>query len=686
MGVLLFFMIAVVSYAQIKTFTYRKTVRVGYFYDDGFHAGQSDLRMKSGYGYDYYQAVSDYVPWDYEYVYGCWGEIYEKLLAGEVDIVADMSVTEERKSQMLFSALPMGEEHYYVFVPHGTDFVEIGKNKSLNGKRFCVDKNSLEESIFDQYIKDNKINCEIIPCSGITEKLSKLKLGEADGIISTDGLTSGGLKPVILIGSSDFNFAVNKNKPELLEDLDYAMMNILENNPGFNNSLKGKYFSDISINNGFSPEQREWLAQHNIIKIGYRAESMPFSDYNRHTNSVDGLLKDLIDRSNASSDFLLVPVLYENNNAMANALRRGDIDCMFPVMDNIWLSEQLGYKQTHSLGAEKMALVFQGEYKGLSNYKRFGYTYGSPFQKVFMIEHKLAEDMIVFDRIEDSLKAIKNGYIDSIVINNTGWRYIKKNYPEFRNLETVVLDGSVGFSFAVSKDNFMLLSILNNLLDRIDKSIINESLNKYSQLEDVYSIKDFLKHNTVFVSLLAGFLILILLISGYFIQRNSMQKKYLKFASEHDGLTGVYNRTGFYRLSALKDDDKKKLCFAIVDIDDFKNINDTYGHEAGDKVLKYVSEELIHSVRGNDKIIRYGGDEFILMMYGLEETSKQVIELKAKYLNQKLQNPKGNVPAVTVSIGAAFSNNGYSKDLFNRADEALYTTKKRGKSGITIHS
>lgn len=219
----------------------------------------------------------------------------------------------------------------------------------------------------------------------------------------------------------------------------------------------------------------------------------------------------------------------------------------------------------------------------------------------------------------------------------------------------------------------------------MDKSIINESLNKYSQLDYVYSIKDFFRHNTAFVSILAAFLIFVLLIVGHIIQRNSMQKKYLKYASEHDGLTGVYNRTGFYRLSASKDEEKKEMCFAIVDIDDFKNINDTYGHEAGDKVLKFVAEELAHSVRANDKIIRYGGDEFLLMMYGLAEESKQVIELKAKYLNQRLQNPKRSIPAVTVSVGVAFSKNGYSKELFNRADEALYTTKKRGKSGITIH-
>lgn len=686
MGFLLFFLVTGVSFAQVKTFAHRKTIRVGYFYDDGFHAGQSNIRIKSGYGYDYYQAISDYVPWDYEYVYGSWNDIYEKLIAGQVDIVADVTITESRKNKMLFSSLPMGEEHYFVFVPHTSTQVVVGKPETLEGKKICVGENSLEITIFEQYLKDNHINCEIIRCSGIAEKLSKLKWNEADGMISTDGSTSKGMKPVFIIGSSDFNFAVNINKPDLVEDLDYAMIQILEKNPGFNNSLKGKYFSDIIIRDDFTSDQRDWLSQHTIIKIGYRAESMPFADYNKRTGSVDGLLKDLIDRSKMNDKVMLVPVQYENNNSMANALRRGDIDCMFPVMDNIWLSEQLGYKQTHAIGEEKMALVFDGDYKGLKNYKRFGYTYGSPFQRVFMIEHGLAEDMIVFDKIEDSLRAIKNGYIDCIVINNSGWGYIKRNYPEFSNLDTVVLDETVGFSFAVTKDNFMLLSIMNNLLERMDKEIINEAMNKYSQLEETYSISAFLKHNTTFVSIFVALVVFILLVVGYIVQRNAMQKKYLKFASEHDGLTGVYNRTGFYRISTLKDEDKKNLCFAIVDIDDFKNINDTYGHEAGDKVLKYVSEELIHSVRGNDKIVRYGGDEFLLLMYGLEESSKQVIELKAKYLNQRLQSPKESVPAVTVSIGAAFSREGYSKELFNRADEALYNTKKRGKSGITIHS
>ena len=97
-----------------------KTVRVGW-YDSAFHRTDRFGR-RSGYGYEYQQRVATYTGWNYEYVEGSWSELLEKLIAGEIDLLSDVSYTEERAQKILYSALGMGSEDYLAFIaPDNTE-------------------------------------------------------------------------------------------------------------------------------------------------------------------------------------------------------------------------------------------------------------------------------------------------------------------------------------------------------------------------------------------------------------------------------------------------------------------------------------------------------------------------------------------------------------------------------------
>ena len=108
-----------VAASETKTDTESKTVRVGW-YPDSYHiTGENGER--SGYGYEYEQAVAAYTGWNYEYIKGDWGELVEKLQNGEIDLMAALSYTDERAETMLFSDLPMGKEKYYQYFVEGED-------------------------------------------------------------------------------------------------------------------------------------------------------------------------------------------------------------------------------------------------------------------------------------------------------------------------------------------------------------------------------------------------------------------------------------------------------------------------------------------------------------------------------------------------------------------------------------
>ena len=110
-----------------------RTVRVGWY--EGTYNTTGPDGKKRGYSYEYQQAVAAHTGWKYEYVEGSWAELMNMLKSGEIDLMGDISYTEERSTSMLFSELPMGEDKYYLYVnPSDTD-ISASDLTTLNGKR-----------------------------------------------------------------------------------------------------------------------------------------------------------------------------------------------------------------------------------------------------------------------------------------------------------------------------------------------------------------------------------------------------------------------------------------------------------------------------------------------------------------------------------------------------------------------
>ena len=156
----------------------------------------------------------------------------------------------------------------------------------------------------------------------------------------------------------------------------------------------------------------------------------------------------------------------------------------------------------------------------------------------------------------------------------------------------------------------------------------------------------------------------------------------LSYEATHDELTGVFNRKMFETTRAeLADED---IAMLIVDVDYFKSVNDTYGHEMGDRVLKKIADILTHSFRLEDYVCRIGGDEFTVMMVQMKPELAHVVEQKIGMVRDKLAEAD-ELPKVTLSIGAAFSADEGDDDIFKKADKALYKTKEDGRDGYNFY-
>ena len=152
----------------------------------------------------------------------------------------------------------------------------------------------------------------------------------------------------------------------------------------------------------------------------------------------------------------------------------------------------------------------------------------------------------------------------------------------------------------------------------------------------------------------------------------------------HDQLTGVYNRNKFRTISDADTEEfviceDAPLTVIMIDLDYFKKINDKYGHEAGDIVLKHTASVLVKSVRSSDFVIRWGGEEFIVILVGCDVNKAVSI---AEKIRENVENSENSVCPVTASIGVAEYVGGSYHDVIECADVALYQAKKNGRNQV----
>lgn len=124
-----------------------KTIRVGYLIYDGFQEGEGD-EPKSGYGYEYLQQIAYYAGWKYEYVNGSFSDLLQMLKDGEIDIMGNISYTEERAQYIDYATEEQGREYYYLFVREDRTDISSSDMSTMNGINVGINKGSIQADLF----------------------------------------------------------------------------------------------------------------------------------------------------------------------------------------------------------------------------------------------------------------------------------------------------------------------------------------------------------------------------------------------------------------------------------------------------------------------------------------------------------------------------------------------------------
>ena len=166
-------------------------------------------------------------------------------------------------------------------------------------------------------------------------------------------------------------------------------------------------------------------------------------------------------------------------------------------------------------------------------------------------------------------------------------------------------------------------------------------------------------------------------------QQNQIDNTKLSFEATHDALTGLYNRKVF---DDMRDKDIDNYTMIYIDIDYFKQVNDTYGHEIADKVLQKMAYALHKNFRSEDYPCRIGGDEFAVIMVNVNSNLKHLVSKKIENVNNIMHDTSDGLPECSISCGIAFPDrDNPTGDIYKDADIALYRAKEAGRNNYKIY-
>ena len=481
-------------------------IRVGSFEDTFNYVDKNGVRR--GYGYELMQALAGYTGWKFEYVKCDWSDCFDKLENGEIDIMGDISYTDERAQKMLFPDEPMGEEKYILYADLSDTDIGMSDFKSLDGKRVGVLMDTEPEIMLTEWENKNGIHTEHVNVNNNDDVEKKLANHEIDCFVSLEESTwsEQGISSVTTIGKSGIYFAINKERSNIKTELDYAMRQLEQDSPFFKADLYKKYFT-LDYIQVLTGKEKVWVEEHGGIQIGFLNNDPAIFSMDEETGKLTGMLAEYISYAkdclgNQTLEFNIHA--YDDYDEMIQALQNREIDMIFYVGRNPYFAEQNGYALTNTAWTYSLMAVTDEEKFDENKV----YTVAVPKEKYALKQHiafsypewKLvdcdsldnAADMVIQEKADCFLMGASQALI----------------YDNSQNFKSVPLTKTMEACFTVREGEGSLLSILNKTLKAMPSDMLTSALAIYDSTADKVTFSDFIKDNLLVFLATVGFLAL----------------------------------------------------------------------------------------------------------------------------------------------------------------------------------
>ena len=488
-----------------------KVVRVGSFEDTFNYCNEKGARK--GYGYELLETLSGYTGWQFEYVTCDWSDCFEKLENGEIDIMGGISYTEDRAEEMLFSDEPMGEEKYYLYADLSRADISASDFKILDGKKIGVVMGTEPEVMLTEWEEKHGIKTQHVNISNNEDVKQKLANHEIDCFVSLEESywAELGISTITRVGKSSIYYVLNKDRPDLKEELDNAMHALDEEAPFYTADLCKKYFS-LDYKPILTGEEKAWLRKHGAIRMGFLTSDRGVSTYDPATGEITGTITDYIQFAadclgNQELEFQLVG--YDDKEAELNALKSGEIDMIFHFDQSPNLAEEYRVARTNTTWTANMMVVTNKQHFTENKVNRVAVPQNKISLTRYIAFYYPQWEIVDCDTQEDAIKLVKDGQADCFIIGVGSEAKYSKNHGFY----SVPLPNPANSCFAVKSGNRSLLSILNKTIKAMPSNMLTSSLAMHKSSARKVTLSDFIKDNFFMVLLVSSIVVAAILLT-----------------------------------------------------------------------------------------------------------------------------------------------------------------------------
>ena len=487
-------------------------VRVGYYENEVFQEGARTGSVKTGYAYEYYQKLSEYTGWRYEYIYGGFSDLYQMLLDGEIDFLAGLAKTEERETLIGYPDLPMGNETYNL-VKHDNDMEITVDPDTLNGRKIGVLDSAMVPAL-REFLEKHNVNAEAVVFRDYEPLFEAFDNHEID-VLAAEGDGAYGRRDTVLLypfGASNYYLCVSKSRPELLAELNTAQSEIVRDEPNYVNFLHGKYYPVSISGRAFSGSEIQWLAEHKELRAGYLDKYLPYSAADASGNAT-GVIREILPRMLEElylEDISVSYTSYESYDNMIADLSSGRIDIAFPVGGGLYYSEESGLFSSSPVVSSATELVYKGEFSENTT-GHFAVNENNRMQYYFIRTYYPDAEITFYPSIGDCLKAVSTRKAGCTTLNGLRADYILRNskYSSLSLLQTPYNDDRC---FGVRIGNEGLLKLINRGINALGSDYAQNLAFRYTEQLHTYSFGDMIRNNlALFIGIILGVAGLIIL-------------------------------------------------------------------------------------------------------------------------------------------------------------------------------